>query len=97
MPQPSLPNTIPIGIPSELAQQRPDVLSAQAKLHKATADIGVAQANFYPRITLVGRTGFESFESGDLATWDASFLVCGPCHLLAYFSGWEARTTLKAN
>ena len=46
MPQPSLPNTIPIGIPSELAQQRPDVLSAQAKLHKATADIGVAQANF---------------------------------------------------
>ena len=95
MPQPSLPNTIPIGIPSELAQQRPDVLSAQARLHKATADIGVAQANFYPRITLVGRTGFESFESGDLATWDASFFSMGPAIYLPIFQGGKLEKRLE--
>lgn len=58
IPQP--PAHIPLGFPSELAQRRPDIREAEARLHATTAQIGVAQADFYPRITLNGGMGFES-------------------------------------
>lgn len=93
--QPTLPKVIPIGIPSELAKQRPDVLSAQAMLHQATAAIGVAKSNFYPRITLVGRAGLESFQSDDLTTWASSFFGVGPAVYLPIFQGGKLQQRLK--
>jgi NodT family efflux transporter outer membrane factor (OMF) lipoprotein len=50
----ALPAALPVSIPSELVHQRPDILEAEAKLHQATAEIGIADANFYPNITLNG-------------------------------------------
>jgi NodT family efflux transporter outer membrane factor (OMF) lipoprotein len=47
-----LPTTIPVSLPSALVRERPDILQAEAELHAATADIGVATAKLYPNITL---------------------------------------------
>ena len=59
-PVPPLPPRIPVGLPSELARRRPDIRQAEAQLHAATADIGVAVANFYPSVKLSGSLGLQS-------------------------------------
>lgn len=87
MPLPSLPARVPVGIPSELAQRRPDILRAEAQLHAATAAIGVAKADFYPRIELRGRLGVEAFELADLDTWDSRLFSVGPTVYLPIFQG----------
>lgn len=87
MPLPSLPERVPVGIPSELAHRRPDIRRAEAQLHAATAAIGVAKADFYPRIRLRGRVGVEAFESADLDTWDSRTFSVGPTVYLPIFQG----------
>ncbi len=56
----SLPQDLPIGVPSELVEQRPDVRSAEAQLHAASAQIGVAVANRLPQFTITGALGGTS-------------------------------------
>ncbi|WP_241234957.1 efflux transporter outer membrane subunit [Amphritea opalescens] len=92
---PSLPDEIPIGIPATLVQRRPDILQAEAKLHQATADIGVAKADFYPRITLTGNAGLQGFDSHDLSSWDARFFSVGPSVYLPIFQGGRLKQRLK--
>lgn len=48
----TLPRELPVSLPSQLVHRRPDILAAEAQLHAATAAVGVATANLYPRITL---------------------------------------------
>lgn len=62
----SLPQELPVSMPSTLVRQRPDIKAAEAVLHAASAEIGVATANLYPRITLTGSYGFASNTVGDL-------------------------------
>jgi outer membrane protein, multidrug efflux system len=57
---PPVPATIPAGAPSELVHRRPDVREAEAQLHAATAEVGVAQAALLPQFTVAGGAGFES-------------------------------------
>jgi NodT family efflux transporter outer membrane factor (OMF) lipoprotein len=70
----SLPQELPVSLPSELAHQRPDILAAEELLHAASAGVGVATANQYPQLTLTGSLGLQStgveglFESG-AAVW----------------------------
>jgi multidrug efflux system outer membrane protein len=64
-PEEQLPPPIPPGLPASLLERRPDVLQAEQLLIAANADIGVAKARFFPRISL---TGFLGGVSGDLAT-----------------------------
>ena len=52
----SVPEPLPLTLPSELAHRRPDIQAAEAQLHAATADVGVATANLYPQVSL-GATG----------------------------------------
>lgn len=84
---PPLPASVPLGLPSALARRRPDILRAEAQLHAATAAIGVAKADFYPRLALKGRFGLEAFDSGDLASWDSRFFSVGPTVYLPIFEG----------
>ncbi|MDY0842529.1 efflux transporter outer membrane subunit [Acinetobacter radioresistens] len=94
---PVLPQHIPIGIPSEFAHQRPDIQRAEAKLHAATAAIGVAKADFYPRIGLRGRVGVEAFEINDLDSWDSRLFSVGPTVYLPIFQGGKLTQRLALN
>lgn len=62
----TLPAQLPVSLPSELARRRPDILAAEAQLHAATAAVGVATSNLYPRIDLTGSTGQQSVTSDAL-------------------------------
>ena len=61
-PVPAVPTDVSIGLPAELARRRPDIREAEANLHAATAQIGVAVANLFPRLTLGATAGFQSAE-----------------------------------
>jgi NodT family efflux transporter outer membrane factor (OMF) lipoprotein len=94
LPLPALPERVPVGLSSELARRRPDILRAEAELHSATAAIGIAQADFYPRIHLQGRLGLEAFEAGDLASWHSRFFSLGPTVYLPLFQGGRLKQQL---
>jgi multidrug efflux system outer membrane protein len=75
---PAVPLEVPIGLPTELARRRPDIREAEANLHAATAQIGVAIANLFPRLTLAAGGGFQSETAGDLLNWASRFGSLGP-------------------
>jgi outer membrane protein, multidrug efflux system len=62
------PPAIPVGLPSELLERRPDIREAEATLVAANAEIGVAKAAFFPSISLTGTAGYESFAFNNLFT-----------------------------
>lgn len=62
----SLPKVLPVAVPSELVHSRPDILEAEAKLHAATADVGVATANLYPNINLTASIEQSALTPGSL-------------------------------
>ena len=92
---PGLPNQVPIGFPSELVQRRPDIRKAEAQLHAATAAIGMAKADFYPRISLNGSAGFQSLQLSNLADWASGQFVVGPSITLPIFEGGRLKGTLQ--
>jgi len=94
-PIPVSPAHVPLGIPAELARRRPDIRQAEAQLHAATADIGVAVAEFYPAVKLNGSVGFNSLDLKNL--WKGSSLqyTFGPSVSLPIFEGGRLKATLS--
>jgi NodT family efflux transporter outer membrane factor (OMF) lipoprotein len=95
-PVPPAPPRVPLGIASALARRRPDIREAEAQLHAATADIGVAVADFYPSVKLNG-TNVE-FNALDLKNlWEGSSLqyVLGPSLSIPIFDGGRLKSTLE--
>ncbi|MDO1885650.1 TolC family protein, partial [Escherichia coli] len=68
---------------------------AEARLHAATASIGVAKADFYPRITLNGNFGFESLQLSSLGDWDHRQFAIGTAFSLPIFEGGRLRGRLE--
>jgi NodT family efflux transporter outer membrane factor (OMF) lipoprotein len=62
----ALPQSLPVSLPSSLVRQRPDILSAQAELHAASAAIGVATAELYPQLTLSASLSQDALTPGNL-------------------------------
>ncbi|RQS66483.1 TolC family protein [Burkholderia sp. Bp8963] len=91
---PQLPGQVPVGFPSELVQRRPDIRRAEAQLHAATASIGMAKADFYPRISLNGSAGFQSLQLSSLANWASGQFVVGPSITLPIFEGGRLKGML---
>lgn len=68
----TLPQALPISVPADLVRQRPDVRAAEARLHAASAAVGVATAQLYPSLTLSGAITQESLSTSNLFTGSAT-------------------------
>ncbi|WP_304359660.1 efflux transporter outer membrane subunit [Collimonas fungivorans] len=91
----TLPDRLPLSLPSTLARQRPDIRAAEATLHQASAEVGVASANLYPQLTLSGSVGTEQGRIADLAdslnVWNIGLKLMQPL-----FHGGELRAKKRA-
>lgn len=75
---PAAPPEIPIGLPADLARRRPDVREAEARLHAATARVGVATASLFPNLTLSGPAGLQAVNIDRLGEWASRYYTFGP-------------------
>lgn len=93
-PVPPVPKIVPVGLPSELARRRPDLREASAALHAATANIGVAEAEFYPTFRLGGSLGMQSLQFHNLFNLAASTFAVGPSVTIPIFEGGRLKSNL---
>lgn len=91
-----LPQQLPVSLPSTLVRQRPDIRAAEALLHQASALVGVATANLYPRITLSGSYGWQANSSADLFGPGAGIWNVGASLLQPLFHGGELTARRRA-
>ncbi|WP_160257166.1 efflux transporter outer membrane subunit [Acetobacter pasteurianus] len=84
---PLVPPQVPVGLPSELAERRPDIREAGEELHAATAEVGQAEADFYPKVTIDAGFGFQSFSFRDMGFWSSRMWNVGPAITLPIFQG----------
>lgn len=91
----TLPTAIAGGVPSEVARRRPDIRRAEARLHEATAEIGVAVADLYPRITLTGSFVQQSLRASELSEWGSRQWSVGPSISMPIFDGSRRRSVVE--
>ena len=82
-----LPPAVPIGLPSELLERRPDIASAERDVAAANAQIGIAQAAFYPTVTLRSIVGLESSSLTNLFSWPSALWSFGASVVEIAFDG----------
>ena len=91
---PRVPRKVPVGLPGTLIRRRPDIREAEAQLHEATAQTGVALANFYPDVTLNGAVGVESLHLSNLFIPASTAFAVGPSISIPIFEGGRLRGVL---
>ena len=81
------PPQIPVGVPSEVLERRPDIASAERRVAAANAQIGVADAAFYPTLTLSASGGFDSSKISNWLSWPSRLWSIGPAISQVVFDG----------
>jgi NodT family efflux transporter outer membrane factor (OMF) lipoprotein len=94
-PIPATPPVVPLGLPSELLERRPDVRQAERQLAAASANIGVATADLFPKFSLTGTAGFESVSTGDWITPGSKFWSLGPTAQWRIFDLGRIRSNIR--
>jgi NodT family efflux transporter outer membrane factor (OMF) lipoprotein len=91
----SAPPPIPVGVPSQLLERRPDVAAAERSMAAANAQIGVARAAYYPALTISGTGGVESSAIKNLLEWPSRFWSVGPSVSETVYDGGLRRATVN--
>jgi len=94
-PIPVPPVTVAVGIPADTLRHRPDIRRAERNLAAATARIGVAKAELYPKFNLAGTIGLESLSSSDFWEWASRTWRIGPSISWKIFHAGEIRQNIK--
>jgi NodT family efflux transporter outer membrane factor (OMF) lipoprotein len=92
---PGVPPVVPIGLPATLVRRRPDVRQAEAQLHSATAQTGVAVAEFYPDVTLMGSYQLQGLRFKDAFSLYSRAFDVGPSISIPIFQGGRLRGMLR--
>jgi multidrug efflux system outer membrane protein len=87
---------IPAVLPSQLLERRPDVAGAERRMAAANADIGVARAAFFPRLTINGLAGLQSVSASSVISAPSRFWSIGPTIDLPLFTGGRNKARLEA-
>lgn len=95
-PIPSAPVEVVVGVPAELLRRRPDLGRAERELAAATARVGEAIADLYPRFTLTGSVGLRSEEVKDLLKGASGFAAIGPNVVWPIFAGGRIISNIEA-
>ena len=96
-PIPATPPSVPAGIPSELLRRRPDIRGAEAQIHAATARIGVATADLFPKFTLSGSAGYQSNDVNSWLNWSNRFWSFGPSVNWQIFDTGKTLSNIELN
>jgi NodT family efflux transporter outer membrane factor (OMF) lipoprotein len=94
-PIPAKLPVVPVGLPSELLLRRPDIRQAECQLAAATANIGVAKADLFPKFFLTGAAGFQSVSASDWFTGGSQFWSVGPTMQWRIFDAGRIRSNIK--
>ncbi len=95
LPVPVASQKIITGLPSELLLRRPDLRRAERELASASARIGVAKADLFPRFSLTGSFGLQSAEAKDLGAASSQFWSFGPAVRLPLFTAGRTRANIR--
>jgi NodT family efflux transporter outer membrane factor (OMF) lipoprotein len=87
----ALPPQVPLAMPSELLERRPDIASAERQMASANAQIGVAKAAYYPTISIGASAGFASSKTSNWLDWPSRFWSIGPAAAMTLFDGNRRR------
>lgn len=93
-PVPVVPPDVPIGLPTDLLERRPDIQRAEAQLAAATARIGEAKRDYFPRFTLLGSAGRQATQLHDLTAGLGNFFSVGPAISLPVFTAGRIRSNV---
>ena len=96
-PMPVVPPRLPMVLPSELLRQRPDIRAAERQLASATALVGAAVAELYPRFSLSALVGLQSNTLSDLITAASRYWTLGPVVQWSLFDGGAIRAGIEIN
>jgi outer membrane protein, multidrug efflux system len=92
---PALPPEVLVGLPSELLRRRPDIRSAERQLAAATAEVGAAMAELFPKFSLTGTAGLQSLSASDWFTGRSRFWSIGPTISWPIFDAGKIRATIE--
>jgi NodT family efflux transporter outer membrane factor (OMF) lipoprotein len=94
-PIPAVPPQVPAGLPADLVRRRPDIRVAERRLAAASAQVGVATADLYPRFSLTGSFGYLSTNSGSLYSSPSSAWSVGPSFRWPVFDAGRVRANIR--
>lgn len=93
---PPSPPMIPVGLPSDLLKRRADIRKAEAKLHAATARIGAAKADYFPKISLTGSFAYSGSDADSFLNWSSRSWNFGPSVSVPVFNAGRIAANVEA-
>jgi NodT family efflux transporter outer membrane factor (OMF) lipoprotein len=95
-PLPTIPPSVPVGLPGDLLKRRPDIREAESRVAAETARVGVARADLFPKILLTGAAGRQATEPSGLTLGAGNFFSIGPAITLPIFTAGKIRGNIEA-